>query len=725
LARATANKIYRNFTKGLITEASLLTYPENACIRLDNCVLHRKGNISRRLGLDYEPGAFLSSQFVQVLDNFVYKEWVWEAVDNDINRNFLVLQLGTGVFFYDLATEPVSGNKKAFSIEMGLYLAPGKTLADGQVCPMEIAFGKGWMWITGEVYEPILVQYNRAADWITTKQIHVLVRDFDGVDDGLANDEEPVSLSNTHHYNLLNQGWVSPQNAGAGVSQLAWDSFGSPRVRNSGGESPISDFFTSRGRYPGNNKQWWVARDSTTNAFKPDLLDTFFYGAGRAPRGHFVLNAFNKDRTAASGVTGLAVESTNARPSATAFFSGRAWYISESRVYFSQVLDNHAKIGMCHQEADPTSEQASDLIATDGGVITIPEMGRACRAMPAGDGLLIFANNGIWFVSGGPNGFSALDFVVIKVSSIGTLSPNSIVDTKQGILWFDRVGLRSLTVDLSQGGPNFNVTTISEDTIHGFVQDTIPNANKPYIKGLYDPHTNTVQWLYNSEDNGFKYIFNSILHLDMALGAFYLSSFSTDAPRLVGFFNSKNVHELGLPEHRNNAYTYRTAAFVDGTFQFTFAYFRDPTFVDFKSGDPFGDGYDYLSYLESGYELLDDAMRKKEQNYVFVYFKRTETMWVDDLPDKPSSCLFQTKWDWADTQTSGKWTNKVQVYRHTRQPLYDAGDPVFDTGFPMVVTRNKVRGHGKAIQFRFESDGPGKDFNLLGWSVAYSGNTDP
>jgi hypothetical protein len=36
------------------------------------------------------------------------------------------------------------------------------------------------------------------------------MRDFDGVNDGLAIDQEPSTLSKEHHYNLMNQGWVSP-----------------------------------------------------------------------------------------------------------------------------------------------------------------------------------------------------------------------------------------------------------------------------------------------------------------------------------------------------------------------------------------------------------------------------------------------------------------------------------------------------------------------------------
>ena len=54
MPRAKATKLYRNFVKGLITEASELTYPENASIDELNTIIERKGNRVRRLGFEYE-----------------------------------------------------------------------------------------------------------------------------------------------------------------------------------------------------------------------------------------------------------------------------------------------------------------------------------------------------------------------------------------------------------------------------------------------------------------------------------------------------------------------------------------------------------------------------------------------------------------------------------------------------------------------------------------------
>lgn len=54
MARQTAKAEVNSFVKGLITEASALTFPENASLDEDNFVLKRDGSRQRRLGMDLE-----------------------------------------------------------------------------------------------------------------------------------------------------------------------------------------------------------------------------------------------------------------------------------------------------------------------------------------------------------------------------------------------------------------------------------------------------------------------------------------------------------------------------------------------------------------------------------------------------------------------------------------------------------------------------------------------
>jgi hypothetical protein len=49
------------FVRGLITEATPLTFPENASVDESNCSLERTGLRARRKGIEFEAGFSLSS----------------------------------------------------------------------------------------------------------------------------------------------------------------------------------------------------------------------------------------------------------------------------------------------------------------------------------------------------------------------------------------------------------------------------------------------------------------------------------------------------------------------------------------------------------------------------------------------------------------------------------------------------------------------------------------
>ncbi len=83
-----------------------------------------------------------------------------------------------------------------------------------------------------------------------------------------------------------------------------------------------------------------------------------------------------------------------------------------------------------------------------------------------------------------------------------------------------------------------------------------------------------------------------------------------------------------------------------------------------------------------------------------------------------SSLLLQTRWDWANATISKKFSQEVQVYRNTRP------NPNTIDGFPIIVTKNKIRGKGRAIQLRFTSQ-PGKDAEIVGWGIWINKNTRP
>ncbi len=764
MARASVNKLYRTFVRGLVTEASPLTYPEDSSYNELNTILSRKGSRTRRLGINYLANTLTPS--LEVTDNsFGQNEFVWKAVAQKADTNFLVVQKGLTIKFFDLSSKVAAESIKSFSIGMDEYVIADASSTDAAREVFQMTSGKGFLFIASRYTEPVVVEYLPDEDDIEVVQLHILIRDFDGLDDGLANDEEPATLSKEHHYNLLNQGWLYGNASSSTFSPVSYDGysiwdklanhdpmfFGRPRTtysRTNPSTGPIQLFKNAIGRYPGNNKQWWVARAEADNPdenikagdFLPDVLNKLYSGNNRAPNGHFILDAFTKDRSAVSGVTNIPKEIEKYRPEAVSFFSGRAWYGAGSTVYFSQILDSTGarKAALCYQEADPTAEDISDLIQSDGGVVPIPEANRIRRLLPIANGMLVFAQNGVWFISGGDASFSAVNISVSKVSSLGTKSPLAAIEVDGTIFWWSETGIDALEQASGQFGPipgKFGNTSISEQTIQSLFND-IPIVCKYHTKVLYDNRNNRLLWLYNNGNTlTGKNEYNTVLLFDLTLQAFFLWEFAEieGGPVINGFYNNVGeafaseedvvIDSLGnvVTDQNDEAVTISllSETYVPEDVEYlvnipgqgmAVASLSDSQYVDWSSFD--GTGVEFESFIETGYELHADAMRDKQANYVFCHFRQAEN----------SSCTMTVKWDWSNSAGSGKWSRPVEAYRERNRPSESLSDL---DAFEVVTSKNKVRGNGKAIQFKFGTAERGKNFELLGWSASFSGNTQP
>ncbi len=759
MARATQNKLYRTFVKGLITEAGPLTYPENASVNESNCVIYRSGNRSRRLGIDYEINNQLSpfSVAAPLIPNQAIHCFEWQAVDKQADLYYLVVQIGLTLYFYDMTFQPITSGLKHFTLDLTPFIVSGYTPTQAAACETDMAggsggFGQGALFVVGSLFEPFYVTYDVASDTISSKQITIQIRDFVGVDDMLANDEEPTTLTPSHQYNLMNQGWLDATQQGGGSPVTKYGVMDGPIITGGLSISPITTYHTVVSRYPSNAKQWFLGQVAVAGPdglpgnltyaigqFDPELLNTFVTGNGLAPRGHYIFNAFNQDRSSVSGLSIPAQPNqvTNHRPVSVTFFSGRVWYCCDGTVYYSQVLADLRWAGFCFQSADPTSQTLSDLVATDGGYVPIPEMASAVKLHPFGSGVMVFATNGVWFISGGGQasapGFFGTDMAVTKLSGVGTKSPNSVVEDSHYNVYFwgtngiwkfaHKIGAFGALAPIAIGGA-FDKELISEMTIQSFYNN-IPDQNKKNAHGVYDWATNTIQWLYNTGNSNSSsegtffgatphiasfnpYFFDGILNMDLTLGSFYpwtISSFEASSdygatPWMVGIYNTQTLNQNRpdgtpyVPEVRATYIQYLTAVpsgDQPSQWTFTVSYFNNTAFGDWIQyattnvqfipplnplpGQPgfVKFGYPYLSFVDTGYELLEDAERQKEIGYVFCYFKQTEIGWIEngkgtgdyDLVH-PSSCLFQTRWDWSSNSASNRWSTKQQAYKPRR-----------------------------------------------------------
>jgi hypothetical protein len=725
---------YQSFVAGLITEATELTFPPNASFDEDNCVLFPQGNRKRRRGFEFEPAYVLSTAVVQDADlvDFPITTFNWKAVGGDGDLDLLVVQLGDTLYYYDQSADSLSVGIKTFTT----------TLTSG-VHRISASVGRGALFVVAPDIEPFYVSYDVDTDDITETEVGIRIRDLDGVDDGLAIDEEETpTLSTDHHYNLLNQGWyITPD-----------------------GYDPITAYETAASAYPANNLQWTAAK-TPGGAIDATVLRRLVIGTTSAPRGHFILDPFNKDRDAASGLTGITGDPVTIaeRPHAVSFYAGRACYGMQSQIYISEVLkDDLSNAGKCYQDADPTSEEISDLVDSDGMIIKIPEAGEIYALETVTSGLMIFANNGVWQIAGSANGgFKATDFTVTKITSAGILSRHGMVVVEGTVYWLSATGIFSIKIDPVAGYPQ--AVSITDNTIKTLYLN-IEGVNRTNMIGSYDMASKRIAWLYKDDtsasDNPSPFYYNRVLYFDIVLNAFYTWSITDlfgTTPWVAGLITSQTL--IPLDNNKSVLITNGDTVLNDagdeviagsglsqgtltrfltivpdqaavGDNNITFSVATNSSFTDWENYDIIeygGEGWSYDSYLLTGFDLQGDSVRYKQVPYIITHCKRTETAYELDgtnvVFDFPSSLRLQARWDWHDSGSGGKWSSTQQIYRNRRNYVPDETTLEYDPGNRLVSARSRLRGRGRALQLKFSSE-EGKDFDLLGWGIVYTGNTE-
>lgn len=721
MARGATISVENNFTQGLITEFTAMNFPENAVTDTDNCVYSELGSVTRRLGCDFENSASVYALSTITSRANAYTEYKWYSTGPLGTVQFLVQQVGDILTFWTISTSSaLSDNKKSFTVNLATYAAPGATADQISERPCQYTTGRSKLVVAHPFCDPFYVSYDADTDSVTATRITIEVRDFKILSTAFAVNERPTTDTNPHKYNMYNQGWdlttLVVNDNGSGVFTTAIY----PRYKN------------RTARYPSRSDVWFAGRDPNFyNAWfsKTDpYIGSIQYAspAVQGPNGHYVYPAFDINRTSVSGISGLESENSGiARPSATAFYAGRIFYSGVSadgfsdKVYFTQILDEDSKFGKCHQQNDPTSEELSDLLDTDGGVIPLALIETVTSMKVVGDALVVLATNGIYVISGTVQSpFKATDYTVTYLSTIGVTSAQSVVVVDGGIFWWNNDAIYTLAP--GQNG-SFEVTNISKGTIQSLVDD-IPTGNIQYIKGAYNKRDQIVQWLFSDTDELTGYRYNRILELNLVSKAFYPFTIDTTlAPRIAGLASIGGQREVeSLENVTDNALVVVTATgpvnvqieiteFVPNSelFKYTivgsissgspgisYGELRDATYVDWKSFDSVG--VDYSSYGISGYRVRGEFLRR---------FNATPIEYVVRYIDQ-GRLLVSGIWDYGFRETS---TQELYLIRPEVEYL---------------LRRVKMRGKGRALQLKFQSVG-NNPFDLVGWSSFDTGGSLP
>lgn len=706
MARQALQNVENSFVNGLITQATGLNFPEKACTDTDNCIFWETGEVTRRLGIDFEP-QFTSKTVVR--SDSALSTFIWKNVADDANTTLVVQQIGDTLYFWDAINYAnISLGAITDTVDLNDFTPVGGAIApDRYEC--QYANGHGVLFVFHPYCNPFYVEYDPDTQTFTSTEIEVEVRDFEGeLTDTLEITARPAatfsSMTNQHHYNLLNQGWND-------TNLQSWDS--------------------ARTDMPSNADIMYLFKNSS-DVFDASTVANIISGNTPAPKGHYILSAFNQDRITASGIGGLTTPSTGALRMATgAFYAGRVWYSGinvqsyKGNIYFSQIIEGFDQFGKCYQRNDPTSENFFDLLQTDGGVIDIADAGTIYRLFATQSALLVFASNGVWSITGSTGlGFTANDYSINKIADIPTVSGDSFVNVAGYPVWWNYDGIYSIVAD--QTG-NIQPRNLTENNIKDFYQDDIPNESKLYARGCYNNILKTVQWVYRDStattiDDNFDY--NRVLTLNLNTNAWYPWSVAEADPRLNGVFFIESVPETisldnvidgsgnnvidgsgnqvivysksGIIQSRN---VFVTTADFSGTTKLQFAVAIDTDYQDWGSYATGPVNFD--SYFVTGYKVHGQAQRKFQPNYLFIY-SNTEA---------DTSYKIRGIWDYATTALSNRYSTQ-QTITHT--------DNQYSYGHKKI----KVRGNGLALQFRVDSN-VNAPFDIIGWSIFETVNSLP
>lgn len=318
--------------------------------------------------------------------------------------------------------------------------------------------------------------------------------------------------SYAHLYNLLNQGWT--------VETLA-------------------EFYVARRAFPANNLAMQYLKDDKTSKFKPENLLNMTFGNTPAAKGHFILSYFDQDRTTVSNVETVmdnlvgainevfedkslsdrvtiddirATDITNpadadkeipvVKPRASfvadmCAYAGRIFYLAGDTVLYSQVIaEDISKAGQCYSEADPTSEELSDVVETDGGHISLPEIGEGIKLAQLGTYLLIFGTRDNMFITGTANNlFTATAYTTGTLPVAPTQAPDSFVNTEFGLFYWGTTSVNIIGAAQDGLAPK-DLTT--DRMLNWFGRLT--NTQHKWCKGVYSAAKKKVYWFYPSDE---------------------------------------------------------------------------------------------------------------------------------------------------------------------------------------------------------------------------------
>ena len=399
---------------------------------------------------------------------------------------------------------------------------------------------------------------------------------------------------------------------------------------------------------------------------------------------------------------------------AVEFHAGRVFYGGlhtqewADTIFFSQLAVARDDYRKCYQEADPTDETFNSAVATDGGFLVVPGMGSVVNMVSVRDALIVLSRDGIWEIQGGRGGFSATNYAVRKLSEESCTSATGIMRIENVIIYTGPGGIHMISPNQYTG--QLEVQNIITQTIQT-KWNSVETAEQERCQALFDDAQKRAYFLVKNDDVSTvdANCYNEILVFDTKKSAWYRYTFTAN-----GLLTGVAIPTADDPSNNKKMkFIYEATSTTVKV-----ADFNQTSFDDWDgSNGP-------LPYLLTGHDPMRDFQRRGQAPIITVFSKRTETGYTESgngwAGDNTSSTTMYARWDWTENDPSVETSvsNKIgagqEVYRHIRN-FVPAGATDTD-GYPVVTTRNKVRGRGRVLQLKFKG-ATDKDSHILGFTV--------
>ncbi len=271
-----AEKSFFSFRGGLISEASELNFPEETMVDGENFILDIDGSLKRRRGLRLEEGGALVRLQSGFSPGHRVRSYVWRDVNATTDTNFIVQQIGQYLYFFEDTPTATSTTVLSEVVDLGQYAIGSYTSANISMAYSDFTTGQGYLFVANPFMTPLRIAYDPSTGDMIVYQLNITVRDFEGVDDGVANTTKPTTLSAAHEYNLKNRGWS---------------------------ETLINQYFTDASEYPSKNMIYYdgyrkqtdvtYADEDGIKEWDTDKIAAEVYGDSSGFRGALKHNPFD------------------------------------------------------------------------------------------------------------------------------------------------------------------------------------------------------------------------------------------------------------------------------------------------------------------------------------------------------------------------------------------------------------------------------------------------